>query len=199
MEKLHRHFSRLFASTDSLDHVNSVPASVHPKAIKWKTGPFTHDELASALSCAKGGKAPGIDNITNEILKTPGLEASILGILNDMRNQVLPEQKVSILVPIPKPKGDRSDPANWRGICLMPHVTKLFDRMILNRVRAAVDDHLHHSQNGFREGRGTNHHVMAPASVHLTQEVSDRGHLRRSPNDVLPSLASKIHIPCTRP
>eukprot|EP00759_Apiculatamorpha_spiralis_P050568 PhF_6_TR4824/c4_g1_i8/m.6688 len=83
-----------------------------------------------------------------------------------MQRRVLDEQKVSILVPIPKPKGDKSDPSNWRGIfCLIPHITKLFDRLILNRVRTAIDDHLHPSQNGFREGRGTNHHIMALSMV----------------------------------
>lgn len=43
----------------------------------------------------------------------------------------------------------------------MPHLSKLYDRLLLLRLRTVIDPHLQHMQNGFREGRGTTHHVLA--------------------------------------
>ena len=43
----------------------------------------------------------------------------------------------------------------------MPHLTKLFNRMLLSRIRAGVEPLLLESQNGFRPRRGTTHHVLA--------------------------------------
>eukprot|EP00760_Papus_ankaliazontas_P003630 PhM_4_TR11636/c6_g1_i2/m.6168 len=68
--------------------------------------------------------------------------------------------KTSAIVPLPK-KGDLSDTNNWRGICLMPHITKLFDKLLLHRIRDAIDESLECTQNGFRPGRGTAQHAAA--------------------------------------
>eukprot|EP00899_Mesostigma_viride_P003129 jgi/Mesvir1/12817/Mv26220-RA.1 len=57
-----------------------------------------------------------------------------------------------------KNKGSPDDPANYRGVCIQSAALKLFMRMILNRLRSALDCHLGESQMGFRPGRNT---VMA--------------------------------------
>lgn len=77
-----------------------------------------------------------------------------------MRQQVSQNQKSSLIVPLPK-KGDLSQTGNWRGISLMPHITKLFDKLLLFRIRDAIDRFLNPAQNGFREARGTVHHIMS--------------------------------------
>jgi hypothetical protein len=43
----------------------------------------------------------------------------------------------------------------------MPHITKLFDKILLHRLRDAIDDELCCAQNGFRPYRGTVHHAAA--------------------------------------
>ena len=64
------------------------------------------------------------------------------------------------MIPIPK-KGDHSLPSNHRGISLSSIVTKVINRMILNRIQPKVDPHLRSTQNGFRPGRSTTAHILA--------------------------------------
>ena len=66
----------------------------------------------------------------------------------------------SDMISIPK-KGDLSLPSNHRGILLPSIVTKVINRMILNRIQAKVDPHLRSTQNGFRLGRSTTAHILA--------------------------------------
>jgi hypothetical protein len=44
---------------------------------------------------------------------------------------------------------------NYRGISLMSTMAKLFNRVLLNRIRPAVDRILRPNQAGFRPGRST--------------------------------------------
>jgi len=66
----------------------------------------------------------------------------------------------SVINPIPK-KGDLSQTGNWRGILLMCHLTKLYDGILMQRLRKAVDRFLKYTQNGFRADRSTVHHIAA--------------------------------------
>ena len=50
------------------------------------------------------------------------------------------------IVPIPK-SGDLSLRGNYRGISLSFIVTKTYKRLILNRIRPALDSHLRTNQN----------------------------------------------------
>ena len=62
--------------------------------------------------------------------------------------------------PLPK-KGDLSQTGNWRGIVLMCHLTKIYDGLLMQRLRSAVDAHLKYTQNAFRSDRSTVHHIAA--------------------------------------
>ena len=64
------------------------------------------------------------------------------------------------IIPIPK-SGDLSKGGNCRGISLSSLVAKTFNRMILNRIRPAIDPHLRNNQNGFRPGRTTTSQIPA--------------------------------------
>jgi hypothetical protein len=71
-----------------------------------------------------------------------------------------PDWLNSALVPLFK-KGDTNLPGNYRGIALMPTAAKLYNKMILNRVRALVDTRLRDSQNGYRPHRSCPQHILA--------------------------------------
>jgi hypothetical protein len=92
-------------------------------------------------------------------------------ILRNMQTHVTQAQRTSMIVPLPK-KGDLSQLGNWRGISLMPHITKLFDKILLHRLRDAIDSKLNCAQNGFRPNRGTVHHAAAGTMIlELMQET----------------------------
>ena len=64
------------------------------------------------------------------------------------------------IIPIPK-TGDLSKGNNYRGISLSSLVAKTYNRMILNRIRPAIEPHLRINQNGFRPGRTTTSQILA--------------------------------------
>lgn len=65
------------------------------------------------------------------------------------------------IIPVPI-SGDLAKPDNYRGISLTWIIAKVFNRMILNRIRSAIDPHLRKNQNGFWEGRTTTVQILAP-------------------------------------
>ena len=64
------------------------------------------------------------------------------------------------MILIPK-KGDLSLPSNHRGISLLCIVTKVFNRIILNRTQPKIDPHLRSNQNVLRPGSSTTAQILA--------------------------------------
>lgn len=110
-------------------------------------------EIITALKEMKNGKAPGVDNITPEMLKADiEVTATIFqDLLKDVwEKEEIPEDwKKGLLIKIPK-KGDASLCSNWRGITLLSVPSKILTRIILNRIKEVVDTKLRREQAGFR-------------------------------------------------
>ena len=70
------------------------------------------------------------------------------------------EWGVSGIVPVPK-KGNLTICDNYRGISLTQIAAKIYNRMILNRIRPVKDNLLRPGQNGFRQSRSTTSHILA--------------------------------------
>ena len=64
------------------------------------------------------------------------------------------------MIPIPK-KGDLSLPSNHRGISLSSIVTKVINRIILNRIQPKVYPYLRSNQNVLRPGSSTTTQILA--------------------------------------
>ena len=56
---------------------------------------------------------------------------------------------------------DLSNTNNYRGISLICIIAKLYNRLILNRIRCVIDPKLRYNQNGFRPKRTTVAQVLA--------------------------------------
>jgi hypothetical protein len=69
------------------------------------------------------------------------------------RENKMPEEWRSVLVPIFKNKGDVQSCTNYRGIKLMSHTMKLWERVIEHRLRTATS--VTQNQFGFMPGRLT--------------------------------------------
>ena len=128
----------------------------------YRSTPISDVEISYALETIRNGKASGADEISPELLKLPGL----VGILQDILNRALnsgtvPELwQVQLLIPVPK-KGDLSQCDNYRGIALMSLAAKLYDKILLIRLRNTLDKELRTTQNGFRPQRSTTQHTLA--------------------------------------
>ena len=112
-------------------------------------------EVKLALMRMKDGKATGPDEIPVEAWKCLGEEG--IDILWDLMQQIYAEEKVpnewrdSVIVPIYKEKGDIQDCGNYRGIKLMSHSIKVWERIIETRLRNETE--IGEEQFGFMPGK----------------------------------------------
>ncbi|CAH8593510.1 unnamed protein product [Schistosoma intercalatum] len=109
-----------------------------------------------AIRQIKRGKAAGPDNIPAEALKADvAATAKILHILFNKiwdEEQVPTDWKEGLLIKILK-KGDLSKCDNYRGITLLSIPGKVFNRVLLNRMKNCVDAQLRDQQAGFCKDR----------------------------------------------
>ena len=104
----------------------------------------------------KNGKAAGVDNIPAEALKEGG--DVIVESLHQLLNLVWTEEEIpndwkkGLLVKLPK-SGDLSKCDKWRGITLLSIPSKVLTRVLLDRMKDAIDQELRDEQAGFRKER----------------------------------------------
>jgi len=141
-----------------------APPDVPPptELLDINTNPPTKSEIIKAIKSLKSGKAAGPDGIPPEALKadiptsTEMLHPLLLKIWDQER---VPEDwKKGYLVKLPK-KGDLSCCNNWRGIMLLSIPGKILTRIILDRLKTALDKSLRDEQAGFRQDRSCTDHI----------------------------------------
>jgi hypothetical protein len=114
-------------------------------------------EVKNVLKRMKGGKAMGPDGIPIEVWMTLGdvVIVWLTKLFNIIfqSNKMPDEWRQSILVPIFKNKGDVPSCTNYRGIKLMSHTIKLWERIIEHRLRGVTN--VTENQFGFMSGRST--------------------------------------------
>lgn len=155
------HFSKLLGSPPKISE-EDTPIQTVFDPLGISEDPFSSEEFQSAKKSIRCGKACGEDGITPEFLKYGGLDDIVLGFVNQAYTEgSIPERwKTLIIVTVPK-KGDLTKPDNYRGISLISLVMKLYNRMIMNRLRPVLDPLLRIPQNGFRQKRSTVGQIVA--------------------------------------
>ncbi|KAK3512376.1 hypothetical protein QTP70_007443 [Hemibagrus guttatus] len=131
-------------------------------SVEQKVDTIRKDEVRKALKRMKSGKAVGPDDIPVEVWKCLG-EAAV-EFLTSLFNRVLesermPEEWRSVLVPIFKNKGDMQSCSNYRGIKLMSHTMKLWERVVEARLRKVVE--ICEQQYGFMPRKSTTDAIFA--------------------------------------
>ena len=101
-----------------------------------------------AIKSTKSGKAAGIDGIQAELLKVDIHTATVTlhGLFKDIweENKIPEDWAKGLIVKLPK-KGDLGNCDNWtvwRGITLLSIPSKVFCRVLLNRIDTELDDTL---------------------------------------------------------
>ena len=155
------HFKNLLGNAPPVDDSEEdIPDIIANLDIE--DGPLTMEEHLHAKRSLKLGKCAGPDNIPPEVLKTCDLDDIMLSFCNQvLMNGRKPDQwSLSNILPVPK-SGNLSNTDNYRGIGLTCIIAKIFNSMILNRIRGPIDSHLRDNQNGFRKNRSTLSHILA--------------------------------------
>ena len=123
--------------------------------------PITENEVCDAISAAKLNKAPGIDGITNEVLRAPSIMLTrylfLLFTVCFSRAQIPDEWRHCQIIPLYKNKGSITDPNKYRGIALLTNLYKMYTNIICRRLYVWCDEFaiLPDSQHGFRLQRST--------------------------------------------
>ncbi|KAI8514995.1 hypothetical protein Bbelb_075860 [Branchiostoma belcheri] len=145
---------------DLLNNDSGPPESLPPPAdrdLPISTDPPTLEETVKAIQDLKNNKAPGLDcAITGEALQGGGYEMakSIHTFCTEVFTTLTPPEQwiTNVIIPLPK-KGDLTLMTNYRGISLMSVAAKVYNKILLMRIREHVDPILRKNQAGFRPSR----------------------------------------------
>lgn len=122
--------------------------------------PVDSSEIIKIVKSLKNSKAVGFDNIRTDIIKqSVNLIANPLSFIISrcMMNGIFPDSlKHTIIKPLHK-KGSRSCTDNYRPVALIPILSKVFEKVIYNRILSFLDkkEIISEEQNGFRKARST--------------------------------------------
>ena len=165
-------FSHNSSSAFSTDAFASVRKKAKKQTITFSSDnaevynkPLSMEELRDALRRAHDTSA-GPDEIHYQLLKHLP-DASLLLLLNIFNNiwlsGVFPSDwRKAIVIPIPKPGKDPTNPTNYRPIALTSCICKTMERMINRRLVWYLESHklLTNVQCGFRSKRSTVDHLV---------------------------------------
>ncbi|KAL6575803.1 hypothetical protein OROHE_000784 [Orobanche hederae] len=154
-ERWRSYFDTLFNGHQEQDIGNlNIPLSMVNREFKRR---IQKGEVTMALKKMGSKKAEGPDGIPIEVwrcLGERGIDWLTMLFNKIWRSNKMPSAwRKSILVPLYKNKGDVQDCSNYRGIKLMSHTIKLWERVIEQRIRKCVK--ITENQFGFMPGRST--------------------------------------------
>ncbi|CAF4230155.1 unnamed protein product [Rotaria magnacalcarata] len=122
------------------------------------------EEVRKAINQMKSRKAPGSDEVTVDILKAGGESVIrwLFYFFTDVwkNEQMAKEWSITTLIRLYKNKGDKKVCDNYRGIALLNATSKIFSRIILNRIQGLIDGQLLEIQSGFRSNRSTTDQIF---------------------------------------
>lgn len=170
MEVFTGYFEKLYNPAVHADRtlLNEYETEVY-QAERREEDQISEMEVELAMKSLKNRKAAGICKIPPELLKHGGAE--VTRGLTRLFNKIMEEENVpsdwkkAIIVPIFKNKGSKQDCGNYRGISLISVPSKVFMRVLLNRIKPNIEQKLREEQAGFRGGRSTVDQIFAMRQV----------------------------------
>ena len=157
VERCAEFYKELYSST--ADRPNIPPTTGTddpiPEILSW--------EVQYAITQMKNNKAPGDDEIVIDVIKEGGPElcrhiAKLF--TNCLRKRKTPEAWNNAVITLLHKKGDIKDINNYRPISLLSHMSKLFGKVIKNRIEKQLDFNQAREQAGFRSGFATTDHLQ---------------------------------------
>jgi ribonuclease HI len=158
-----------YTLSDSVDKVTLINDLFPSRTVRnWETDWATHKEdkieismreVDNALHYSPKGKAPGMDGIPSHIWKK--VHKYNPHILHSLFNDIFSRDyfphtwKTAKLVLIPKGNTSNMEETTYRPISLLPTISKLYERILLNRLNYFIDELMDKRQFGFRRCKGT--------------------------------------------
>ena len=154
MERIEEFYSELYDSDQAVT-IQTVPKEV-PPIMAW--------EVEAALRKMKNGKEAGKDQVNIETLKAG--DETIAKQLAKLYTKCITERRIpktwkEANMVIFFKKGNRKDIKNYRPICLLSNMYKLFTKIITTRLEKKLDENQPREQAGFRSKYSTTDHIHA--------------------------------------
>ena len=155
MERIEEFYSELY------DSGQAVTIQTDPKEIP----PIMAWEVEAALRKMKNGKEAGKDQVNIETLKAVdeiiACETTSKAVHKVHNRTTHPKTWKEAKMVIFFKKGNRKDTKNYRPICLLSNMYKLFTKIITTRLEKKLDDNQLREQAGFRSKYSTTDHIHA--------------------------------------
>ena len=138
-------------------------------------GPFTKEELDSAIDGLKRNKAGGPDDLVTELFKD--LDGDNRTKLLELYNQIYNQEMIPAhfneahVVQIYKQGKPPEEYSSYRPIALLNITYKILAKMIQERLRNSLDDRIVPFQYGYRRGRSTAEPIFI---ARRTQDLAER-------------------------
>jgi hypothetical protein len=105
--------------------------------------PYSVEEVSTAINSLNTGKAQDVSGLSVEHFKyagTPAIEI-LANVINSMISLgIIPDCiKIGLVTPVYKRKGDKTHAANYRGITVMPVISKILEVLLLEKLREILD------------------------------------------------------------
>lgn len=145
----------------SVNYLNNAPTDLR-ECYRFHTKP---SEVHSIIKFTKNKKSPGLDNINNILLKNIPKKSyvKLTKIINACISfSYFPTTwKLAKVIPLTKVGKDNTLPNNYRPISLLSSISKILERIILNRLSLHIEDSniIPDVQFGFRRGHATVHQL----------------------------------------
>ena len=139
-------------------------------------------ELKRILKLLKSGKSPGVDRISNEMLRYsfPILKHCFVKLFNlVLKAGDAPEIWCKGLISPVHKKGDPTNPDNYRPICVLSCLCKFFTNMLNSRLVEVCKKEklIHVSQIGFKKRHRTTDHLFSLKTLINNSTIgAQRGH-----------------------
>ncbi|KAL4132531.1 hypothetical protein QTP88_009665 [Uroleucon formosanum] len=153
----------IFPNPEHSNQVNEFISSPLPMSPPTKS--ISPNEILCLIKKLPARKAPGHDLITNKVLKNLSKKCilSLTHIYNSMlRLSYFPTiWKHAVVIVIPKAGKPKNLASSYRPISLLPTFGKLFEKLILLRIRPILHERqiIPTTQFGFRPGHSTIHQI----------------------------------------
>jgi len=126
--------------------------------------PVTENEVFNIITGLKNKSSPGWDGIKTDVIKYVAdiIVKPLMYVINlSLESGIVPDEiKIARVVPIYK-SGNVKELTNYRPVSVLPCLSKLFERVVYNRLVEFIEKHsiLSECQFGFRKKHSTEHCV----------------------------------------
>ena len=155
-----KHFDRIWKSLSAAQENIDVPVAPATENEAFEPCPSSAHEVFLLIQSLSVDKAPGIDDINVRMLKAVAdlISSPLSDIFNaSLLQGVFPDSLKSGRITTIYKKGSTADVNNYRPVTILPVLSKVFERLMYNRLYTFLSDNsiLCDNQYGFRKGRST--------------------------------------------